>query len=340
VARAPAADSLDRHELLAFVSPIYEDVALNELRDVASARLVRPLDRGALLVSTPHEAGVVAEHFVDRPPVFVRQALLDVTTVSCTDDLAVDARALASRCRAIGCGDVAICDLSGRRQHNLAELETAVRALLDSGVAGNRGLVVAIPGQYMVGIVLAGAGISGAPFWPGGRPELPFVQRYVSRSAFKLIEAINLFSIHIDPQAHALDLGAAPGGWSQVLAGYGMRVTAVDPGALDPQVASLPNVRTFAGTAQAFLRGSDERFDLVIDDMRLDARESARLLVAVQPLLRPSTTALITLKLPEHTPSPVLRHALAVLRDAYALVAVRCLFFNRNEVTVSARSRG
>jgi 23S rRNA (cytidine2498-2'-O)-methyltransferase len=165
-------------------------------------------------------------------------------------------------------------------------------------------------------------------------------QQLVSRSAFKLMEAIDLFSIHIDPQAHALDLGAAPGGWSQVLASYGAHVTAVDPGELDPRVACLPNVRVFSGTAQAFMRTGSEQFDLIVDDMRLDARESARLLVAAQALLRPSAVALITLKLPERAPSAVLAPALATLRSDYSILGARCLYFNRNEVTVYVRSHG
>ena len=338
MARTASAETADR-KLVAFVSPSYEDVALNELRDLTSARLVRALARGVLLMSLPHGPGETAERLIARPPIFVRQVLLDVSVVASTNDSESDALAIAERCNAARAREATLCDLAGRSHSGHDALEAKVASMLDGGASDNRCLVIAMPGQYVIGTILAGAGTPGAPTWPGGRPLMSIDQQFVSRSAFKLMEAIDLFSIRIDPQARALDLGAAPGGWSQVLASYGAQVTAVDPGELDPRVACLPNVHVFSGTAQAFMRAGSEQFDLIVDDMRLDARESARLLVAAQVVLRPSAAALITLKLPERAPSAVLGRALTTLRAGYLILGARCLYFNRNEVTVHARRR-
>ncbi len=175
---------------------------------------------------------------------------------------------------------------------------------------------------------------SGRPGRASGRPDLAAHEVLVSRSAFKLLEALETFGIVIRPGQRALDLGAAPGGWTQVLAGHGAQVTAVDPALLDPRVARLPGVTCAAMTAQAYFRVAQDRFDLIVNDMRLDARESARLMVEAAALLRPGGVGLLTLKLPERAPTTPARQALATLSRGYLRRQARCLFHNRHEVTV------
>jgi 23S rRNA (cytidine2498-2'-O)-methyltransferase len=78
--------------------------------------------------------------------------------------------------------------------------------------------------------------------WPMGIPRLRAPAAAPSRSAMKLLEALHTFI----PEARilsrmragrvAVDLGAAPGGWSQVLASRGLRVIAVDNGAMAAEV--------------------------------------------------------------------------------------------------------
>jgi 23S rRNA (cytidine2498-2'-O)-methyltransferase len=76
----------------------------------------------------------------------------------------------------------------------------------------------------------------GSP-WPMGIPRLRVPAAAPSRSARKLVEAIVTFlgdraSDLLRPGMRAVDLGAAPGGWSWVLAHHGLRVTAIDNGPL------------------------------------------------------------------------------------------------------------
>jgi 23S rRNA (cytidine2498-2'-O)-methyltransferase len=184
---------------------------------------------------------------------------------------------------------------------------------------------------------LAGAGLPAAPLWPGGRPEHGYVPSLVSRSALKLVEALAVFGVGATARDRALDLGASPGGWSQVLAGRGMSVTAVDPGPLDPRVLALPGIVAYRATAQRFLAETRGRYGLIVDDMRLDARESARILVWATDVLRSDGDAIITLKLPEHRPSDILWQALEILRRRFPILQARCLYYNRHEVTAHAR---
>jgi 23S rRNA (cytidine2498-2'-O)-methyltransferase len=78
--------------------------------------------------------------------------------------------------------------------------------------------------------------------WPMGIPRLKMPREAPSRSTLKLVEA--MFTLlddeereeRLKPGMKAVDLGAAPGGWSWQLAQRGLLVTAVDNGTLDKQL--------------------------------------------------------------------------------------------------------
>ena len=84
--------------------------------------------------------------------------------------------------------------------------------------------------------------------WPMGIPRLKMSRAAPSRSALKLAEAIVTFipdearARVLKPGMRAVDLGAAPGGWTWQLVERGLRVTAVDNGPLEASVASDPLV--------------------------------------------------------------------------------------------------
>ena len=72
-----------------------------------------------------------------------------------------------------------------------------------------------------------------------------------SRAYLKLWEALTRIGHHPKPGDSCLDLGAAPGGWTWVLAQLGADVIAVDKAALDPAIAALPTVTTLRESAFA-----------------------------------------------------------------------------------------
>lgn len=84
--------------------------------------------------------------------------------------------------------------------------------------------------------------------WPMGIARLRTPFGAPSRSAVKLSEAwLTLMTEQEREQRliagqRAVDLGAAPGGWSWQLAQRGLRVTAVDNGAIDPRVLATEMV--------------------------------------------------------------------------------------------------
>ena len=79
---------------------------------------------------------------------------------------------------------------------------------------------------------------------------------------------------------------------------------------------------------------------MIANDMRMDAREAARLLVRAQRYLQADGFVISTLKLPHATreidPLKILKEALSMLNKRYAIVQARQLFHNRQEVTIIA----
>lgn len=84
---------------------------------------------------------------------------------------------------------------------------------------------------------------------PGGRPRLRLPRAAPSRSTLKLEEAFLTLLSEAErerllvPGMRAVDLGAAPGGWTYQLLARRMRVTAVDNGPLEPALLDSGRVR-------------------------------------------------------------------------------------------------
>lgn len=173
--------------------------------------------------------------------------------------------------------------------------------------------------------------------WAGGMHRFAREEGQVSRSEFKLLEAFDVFAIRLPGHGVALDLGASPGGWTRILRQRGQYVTAVDPGELDPRVAADKGVRHKRMTAEEYLRGEPDSFDVIVNDMRMDARDSARLMLAYARHLYANGIVIMTLKLPQSGALPILRSALEILGREYRIEGARQLFHNRSEVTVYLR---
>ncbi|MFQ3536483.1 MAG: SAM-dependent methyltransferase [Aggregatilineales bacterium] len=173
--------------------------------------------------------------------------------------------------------------------------------------------------------------------WSGGARRFAHDQARISRSEFKLLEALEVFGAQVPAHGHALDLGAAPGGWTHVLRELGMYITAVDPAALDPRLLGDSGIRYRRSTAEAFLPTATDAYDVIVNDMRMDARDSARLMCAYRRLLKGDGIALMTLKLPRSGRLSALESAFRILESTYTIAGARQLFHNRSEITAYLR---
>ena len=88
-----------------------------------------------------------------------------------------------------------------------------------------------------------------------------------NRAYLKLWEALTVLGTHPAPGAHCLDLGAAPGGWTWVLAQLGAKVEAVDKAPLAPAVAALPGVSVRQDSAFALSPASVGPVDWLVCDV-------------------------------------------------------------------------
>lgn len=168
--------------------------------------------------------------------------------------------------------------------------------------------------------------------WPPG-------ERPVSRAELKLREAIEEFGLDLPAEGRALDVGAAPGGWTRVLAERMAEVVAVDPGELDERVAGLPNVTHLRLRSEELAPGQIGRFDLLTNDMNLDPVRSAELMCEMARLLEPGAAAVMTIKFVTRRRRRHIGEATSILARCYEDVRVSRMPHNAKETTVLMRRR-
>ncbi len=88
-----------------------------------------------------------------------------------------------------------------------------------------------------------------------------------SRAYLKLWEALTRIGRHPGPGERCLDLGAAPGGWSWVLARLGAQVVAVDKAPLDAAVLAMPGVTQRLESAFGLDPRAEARVDWLFSDV-------------------------------------------------------------------------
>ncbi|MCB1962337.1 MAG: 23S rRNA (cytidine(2498)-2'-O)-methyltransferase RlmM [Rhodocyclaceae bacterium] len=176
--------------------------------------------------------------------------------------------------------------------------------------------------------------------WPLGIPRLRMPREAPSRSTLKLAEALlTLLDAEerarwLRPGAKAVDLGAAPGGWSWQLASRGLRVTAIDNGAIDAKLLAggmVTHVR-----ADGFVWKPRSAVDWMVCDM---VEQPARIAALVAEWLgkKHCRHAIFNLKLPMKKRHQALQQCAAILTEKLAGVPLtlrfKQLYHDREEVT-------
>lgn len=169
--------------------------------------------------------------------------------------------------------------------------------------------------------------------WTGGAIRFRKEPQHISRAKFKLLEAEIAFSLDYSQYHHALDVGAAPGGWTSLLLERGVKVTAVDPAALHPSLKHHPQL-TYYRKNVSEVSFAPHAFDLLVCDMSWSPRQTARLLLDLVDALTIGGTAIITLKLMHKNAFQAVREMTATLEPHLQLLKAKQLFHNRDEITL------
>jgi 23S rRNA (cytidine2498-2'-O)-methyltransferase len=203
-------------------------------------------------------------------------------------------------------------------------------------------------GAYVHVFLVDGAnayvGASAAPWasrWPMGIPRLRMPGSAPSRSTLKLAEAVASFLGTREAELlragmRAVDLGAAPGGWTWQLAHRGLRVTAVDNGPLKGSVRDDPLVTHLRADGLTFLPGRP------VDWMTCDIVETpARIAALVARWIGEGHArhCIFNLKLPMKKRYDEVERCIAIIDAGLARsrerhhFAMRQLYHDREEVT-------
>jgi len=192
--------------------------------------------------------------------------------------------------------------------------------------------------------IVGAAPIDNSAAWPMGIPRLKAPRGAPSRAALKLEEAFLTFlpwqgteSPALRPGMRAVDLGAAPGGWTWQLVQRHIHVTAVDNGNLAP--ALLESGLVEHRREDGFRFRPRHAVDWLVCDMVEQPRRIAALLS--QWLVEGwCTRAIGNLKLPMKRRYAEVQSCLALIRDNLTAAGVphrllcKQLYHDREEVTV------
>ncbi|HYE84404.1 MAG TPA: SAM-dependent methyltransferase [Clostridia bacterium] len=325
----------------------YLSQGLNELQESdGSMRTVKLLENGIAIIETKLARPDFIQAVNTKRPVFIRH----MNAIDYVIDLE-------------GSGPQRIADTVGQYMRIAPGHKTAVQVrkglgdysyspvnvknAVDTVLADSIGAVPEVKEpEYIISILLCGEkcyiGL-GTPeenisAWSGGMMHFRKSENDISRAKYKLMEAIEVFHINMKSFSRALDLGAAPGGWSSVLLEHGLQVTAVDTGDMDDRLYKYPGFK-FLKINASELELAQDSFDLLTSDISWNPKNTARLIIGASKYLKPEGTAVVTLKLMGGKVRKTIKEVTALYNEVFEILEIKQLFHNRDEVTLYLRKR-
>ncbi len=191
------------------------------------------------------------------------------------------------------------------------------------------------PERAVAGVTYSNAAISLAR---GGRTRVRVTGEFPSRAARKIEEALAWLGVEPAAGDQCVDLGAAPGGWTYVLANRRAKVIAVDPAKLRPEILAKKGVVHIQESAFTF--EPDVTVDWLFCDMAWRPLEAAALL-AKWGRRRWTRMLVANIKLPMTKKAEILTRVRAILEHEgnYKNVKMKQLYHDRDEITLTAHAR-
>ena len=237
-------------------------LALTEVAQATPATLPDPVPGVvALSLVQPLSPARLSDALMRRPPIFAREISLGAEPHSLGERDRITPIVNAARENGVQCGLLWLEYPDTNDGKHLSSMCRRIEPLLHDALVAAQLLTVGenvhlpphLPILHVVFtskqeafVATSAPGWNSA--WPMGIPRLKMPRDVPSRSTLKLAEAFGAFLTEdeqlrlLRPGLRAVDLGAAPGGWTWQLAHRGMRVTAIDNGPMKGSVADDPLV--------------------------------------------------------------------------------------------------
>ncbi len=173
----------------------------------------------------------------------------------------------------------------------------------------------------------------------GGMVMFAKDEEQISRAEYKLLEAFEVFGLDLRNFRTAIDLGAAPGGWTKTLVESGLKVLAVDPAELDERLLDNPNVVHHRLMAEDFIARYTVKVDVLVNDMKMDVIKTCEIMNTMVDSLAHDGIGIVTFKLPQKNQTGKILDGLRILKEKYKVIYKKQLFNNRSEITVVVKKR-
>ncbi|MHB1830145.1 MAG: SAM-dependent methyltransferase [Candidatus Micrarchaeaceae archaeon] len=182
----------------------------------------------------------------------------------------------------------------------------------------------------------------------------------MSRAEFKIMEAFDAFGLGV-PKV-AVDIGAAPGGWSLFLAGKGAAVIAIDGAELDSErirkagvgiktldmdkeaeviesvrPGTIVHLRCRALEAIGSLRGLQA--DMITNDINAGGIESSMAALEYAEIMGKGATLVMTVKCMRRNVGKYIGEVEGILESRFRIMRWKVLPHNRQEITLFAKKK-
>ncbi len=184
----------------------------------------------------------------------------------------------------------------------------------------------------------------------------------ISRAWYKLDEAIRFFRIDISRVDHALDIGAAPGGWTAYLVKAGARTVAIDGAEMDyknlKKVGTVAVAKNDAELGRLDMVNTDiihlkhnvnevkketfrkfGPFDGLFIDMNSPPADVAKIARKCADFLNKGAVLVLTVKIFGGNVEKHMKEVKSILSPKYGQIAFKKLAYNRMELTLFGRKK-
>jgi len=158
----------------------------------------------------------------------------------------------------------------------------------------------------------------------------------ISRAEFKLTEAFEYFKVDTKKIRSAIDVGAAPGGWSKIISDLGIKVLAIDKAELAYKSSLIIHVKERGDKVDDKVLEEFGKADLLLVDANIDPKSSSGLVLKFSGRIKEGAYLILTLKIVDGSVDKHIKTAKDALSRDFTSIKLKKLPHNRLEITCFA----